>query len=217
MKPLRIIKRYIFFLCGLVIMALGTSVLTIANAGTCPAAAIAYVLSNRLAPSYGTFIFLVDIVLVLGQALILRRSFRLVSLFQLLASFVISACVDLWMLLLARITISGLLAQIVTICIGCVVLAAGVALQVAPNVIMLPCESFQTAIVQRYGKPFHRVKIVFDVTVVVIAAVLSLLFFKRLWGVGYGTVVAAILPGILVKPLLPAIQKLFFKDAAPDA
>ena len=64
---------------------------------------------------------------------------------------------------------------------------------------MLPGEALVRAISQRWKIPFHRVKVVFDSTITILAALLALQVFGRLNGVKEGTVVAALVVGQLVK------------------
>ena len=72
-------------------------------------------------------------------------------------------------------------------------------------------EMFVAAAVLFAGKDFGRVKLVFDVTLIVIASALSLLFFRRLQGVGIGTVVSALVVGPLVSlfgRILPGLGRI---------
>lgn len=57
--------------------------------------------------------------------------------------------------------------------IGCVILGFGVFLEVIADVVMLPGESFVRAVVFRWKTEFGITKVVFDVSMTVIAAVLS--------------------------------------------
>ena len=82
--------------------------------------------------------------------------------------------------------------------LGCVILACGISIEIAPGVITVPGEGLVRVLAQATGKDFGRVKLVFDVTLIVIASALSLLFFRRLQGVGIGTVVSALVVGPLV-------------------
>ena len=73
-----------------------------------------------------------------------------------------------------------------------------ISIEIAPDVITVPGEGLVRVLAQATGKDFGRVKLVFDVTLIVIASALSLLFFRRLQGVGIGTVVSALIVGPLV-------------------
>lgn len=83
--------------------------------------------------------------------------------------------------------------------IGCVILGFGVYTEVLANVAMLPGESFVRAVSSTWKTEFGSTKIAFDVSLTVIAAVLSLLFAHRLDGVREGTIIAALLVGFIAR------------------
>ena len=63
---------------------------------------------------------------------------------------------------------------------------------------MMSAEGFVHYASQRYGKDFGKFKVVFDVSLVVLAAALSLLFSRRIEGIREGTLVAACTTGYIV-------------------
>ena len=106
--------------------------------------------------------------------------------------------------------------------VGCAVLGFGVFMEVAANVIMLPGEATANTISTITGRDFGTVKVCVDVSMCVIAVLLSLLLFRELQGVREGTVVSALLVGFLSglfqRCLGTATQKLFVShtgDAQP--
>ena len=95
--------------------------------------------------------------------------------------------------------------------LGCAILAVGISIEVAPDVIKVPGEGIVHAMARVSGMEFGKVKIRFDVTLIIIAIVLSFLFFQRLNGVGLGTIVSAILIGPMISFVnrhLPGIEKI---------
>ena len=66
---------------------------------------------------------------------------------------------------------------------------------------MLPGESFVRAIVQTWNREFGSTKVCFDVSMAVIAAVLSFLLSGHLEGVREGTIVAAVLVGFIARSI----------------
>lgn len=107
---------------------------------------------------------------------------------------------------------NAVLPKIIYLLIGCVILGFGVYIEVLADVVMLPGESFVRAIVQTWNREFGSTKVCFDVSMAVIATVLSFVLAHRLDGVREGTVIAALLVGFIarqfgkalafVKPLL---------------
>lgn len=72
-------------------------------------------------------------------------------------------------------------------------------MEVLADVVMLPGESFVRAIVLTWKTNFGTTKICFDVSMSVIAAILSFVFTGRLNGVREGTIIAALLVGFIAR------------------
>ncbi len=90
--------------------------------------------------------------------------------------------------------------QLVMIFLGTIVLGFGITLSVIANVIMNSGEAFVKAISDTVHKDFGNVKVAFDISCVVIACALSLLFFSlRIEGTREGTLIAAVCTGLVVK------------------
>ena len=89
--------------------------------------------------------------------------------------------------------------KIIYLLIGCLILGFGVYMEVLADVVMLPGESFVRAIVLTWKTNFGTTKICFDVSMSVIAAILSFVFTGRLNGVREGTIIAALLVGFIAR------------------
>ena len=72
-------------------------------------------------------------------------------------------------------------------------------MEMLADVVMLPGESFVRAVVYRWKTEFGLTKVVFDVSMTVMAGILSFLFSGKLLGVREGTIVAAILVGFIAR------------------
>lgn len=91
--------------------------------------------------------------------------------------------------------------KIVYLLIGCLILGFGVYMEVLADVVMLLGKSFVRAIVLTWRTNFGTTKICFDVSMAVIAAVLSFVFTGHLNGVREGTIIAALLVGFVARVL----------------
>ena len=208
------IRRYGWFILGVVLNSFGIALITKAALGTSPISSLPYVLSFAFAPSLGQFTFLVNLLFIAGQALLLRRDFAPVQLLQILVNVVFSGCIDVSMALLGWLQPDSLPLQLLSLAAGCAVLAFGISMEVAPDVLMVPGEGMVKALSRATHHKFDSTKMAFDVTLVATAAVLSLLFFHRLQGLGLGTILSALLVGRLVNlcnrrlPLIAAIAGL---------
>ena len=77
------LKRYILFLIGLFVNALGVSLVTKASLGTSPISSIPYVLSLNFPFTLGNFTIVFSILLIILQILILRKNFKLENILQI--------------------------------------------------------------------------------------------------------------------------------------
>ena len=208
------------FAAGVVINSFGIAFITKAALGTSPISSLPYVLSPAFPLSLGGFSFIMNMLFIAAQFVLLCGVIKPVQLLQIPVNLVFSAAIDLSMSLLGWLEPSGLIARCASLLAGCVILAFGVALEVAPDVLLVPGEGIVRAIACRTRARFGSVKVAFDVTLVLISLALSLLFFHRLNGLGLGTVISALLVGRFVNlynsrlPLIAHIARLAHK---PDA
>ena len=90
--------------------------------------------------------------------------------------------------------------RLVMVAVGIIVLGFGISLAVIANVIMNSGEAFVKAMADTIHKEFGNVKIAFDIFCVVLALLLSLLFFDfTVVGVREGTILSALFTGVTVK------------------
>lgn len=205
-------KRYLIFIIGLFINSLGVSLITKANLGTSPISSIPYVLSLNFPFTLGNFTIFFSVFLILLQLVILRKNFKLEHVLQIPVSVAFGYFIDLTMLLFTWVHPESYVMQIVYLLIGCLILGFGVYMEVLADVVMLPGESFVRAIVLTWKTNFGTTKIIFDVSMAVIAAALSFVYSGKLNGIREGTIIAALLVGFIarvfgkklafVKPLL---------------
>ena len=179
--------------------SLGVSLITKASLGTSPITSIPYVLSLSFPFTLGNFTIFFSVFLILLQLLILRKNFKLEHVLQIPISIIFGYFIDLTMLLFTWVNPQTYIMKIVYLLIGCLILGFGVYTEVLANVAMLPGESFVRAIVMKWHSEFGVSKICFDVSMTVIAGVLSFVFAGKLDGVRDGTVIAALLVGFIAR------------------
>lgn len=190
--------------------SLGVSLITKANLGTSPISSIPYVLSLNFPFTLGNFTIFFSIFLIVLQLIILRKNFKLEHILQIPVSIIFGYFIDLTMILFSWVNPEAYIMKIVYLLIGCLILGVGVYMEVLADVVMLPGESFVRAIVLTWKTNFGTTKICFDVSMSVIAAVLSFVFAGRLAGVREGTVIAALLVGFIAR--LIGKKLVFLKD-----
>lgn len=211
----RQIERLVWFSAGILINSFGIVLITKGALGTSQISSIPYVLSLQMPfISFGMFSFIMNMVYIVLQALLLRRQFKPIQLLQIVVNVVFSASIDVFMAMLSFYAPQQLFTRVLSAIAGCIVLAFGISVEVAPDLIMVPGEGIVAAISKVSGRRFGSVKVVFDVTLILIAALLSWLFFGNIVGVGVGTLLSAVSVGQFVNlinrhvPLLQHIRAL---------
>lgn len=199
-------ERYIIFTVGLFIASLGVSMITKADLGTSPISSIPYVLSLRYPMTLGRFTIIFSIFLIILQLIILRKNFRWEHVLQIPVSIAFGYFIDLSMIILGFVNPSVYITKVIYLLLGSAVLGTGVYMEVLANVVMLPGESFVRAVVFTWKTEFGITKIAFDVSMTVIAALLSLVLMGRLEGVREGTIIAALLVGFIARVIGKALS-----------
>ena len=194
------IKRYFIFFVGLFFNAFGVAFTTKALLGASPIAAIPYSLS-LIFPRFtmGNYVIMFNILLVLLQWIILRDKANKAELaLQVVVVFAFGYCMDFSNYLLRNMIPSNYAVKLLLLVIGCGILAAGVYFELIGNVVMLPGNGFPKALAEKLKKQYGLVRMTSDITMTVIAAILCLVFLKKLSGVREGTIIAAFLVGNIV-------------------
>lgn len=196
-----IVRRYLFFLVGLFINSLGVSFITKADLGTSPISSIPYTLSLGFKPTLGMFTLYMSLVLIAIQLILLRKKFPKQYFCQIPVALLFSYFIDLTMELLSFMEPERYPVKMVFLLIGCCILGVGVFMEMVANVVMLPGESFVNAVSITFHTDFGKTKVAFDTSMTVVAAVLGLILYHRLAGVREGTIIAAILVGMIARQL----------------
>ena len=202
-----IFKRYLVFVIGLYFLAAGIVLIIRSALGTTPISSINYVLSLNSPLSLGTCTFIINMVLILGQFWLIRknrirknrtRQDIIEILLQLPFSFIFSAFIDFNMMLTSELHPANYGMSIALLLTGCMVQSIGVVLELKPRVAMMSAEAFVKYASRHYNKEFGKFKVYFDITLVTLAVILSLLLTQGIQGVREGSLIAACITGYIV-------------------
>ncbi len=208
MKKKELLKRYLLFIFCLFFIGLGIALAKHSNLGISPISSVANVLSLKgTFFSIGNWLTTMNCIFILLQVLILRKNFKLYQLLQIPLSFVFGWFTDLGLLLVKGLPNDLYIIQLIIQLLGIAVLSFGISLGVIANVMLNSPEAFVKAVSDTTKKEFGFLKVALDVTMVLIAIVLSLIFFGKIEGIREGTVITALLVGICVKFFRGLLQK----------
>lgn len=205
------IKRYGIFLIGLTFMSLGIVLIIKSVLGTSPISSVPYVLSLALPFTVGQFNFVFSSLMFILQPIILRNKFEWVQILQVPMTFIFCAFIDLFMYIFAWLHPQAYYQHIFVLLIGCICMGIGVTCQLLGRVVMLPGEGLVNAIATRWKLDFGKIKVIFDWSLVAMAAVISLYYFGTIEGIREGTLVSAFATGMLVKFFMNMLLKIRIK------
>lgn len=186
---------------SLFIISLGASLSIKANLGTSPLICLPYVCSLITKFSVGEVMFVFTLIFILIQVVLLRRDFEKRQYLQLIIGTIFSFFVDFSLMLVNSVNPVGYVNQMTLLLFSCVVVAFGVLLEIQTEIVYLPADGVIVAISKVLKKEFSSVKPFVDTSLVVIAAILSVVFLGYLAGVREGTIISAIIIGPIVKVL----------------
>lgn len=203
------LKRYILFIISLFFSAMGVALTKHGELGVSPISSVANIMSFKFnSLSLGTWLIIWNCVLILGQIIILRKKFQMIQLLQVPLSFIFGYFTDFGMWCVSFIPADIYIIRIIMVILGVTVLGFGISLSVIANVIMNSGEAFVKAVSDTLNKNFGNVKIGFDIFCVVLSIILSLLFFDfSIVGTREGTVISALLTGVVVKFFIKLLNK----------
>lgn len=201
-------KRFFFYILGMFIIAFGVNIAINSELGVSPNNSVPLVLSRKFtALSMGTWVSIIFSLFVVLQLFILWKDFKWYYVFQFAVSTVFGFFVDWTAFLCGWVVPVNYFVRVLYVLLSTVLIALGILLYLEPNVMSMPAEGVAVALSKRTKRPLSTCKIFFDVLLTAIAVTLSLIFFKKLDGIGVGTVIIAFGVGYVIKWLAKLIKK----------
>ena len=198
MIEFRRIFNYVF---GLFLITLGVGLSIKSNLGSTPVSSIPYTLNVIWGIEIGVATVIFHTILVITELILLRRAFKPKHFLQvpvgILFGFFTTISVNLVNLLPDT---SNIILIATMVLVSTFLVALGLFFYVPTNIVPLSVEGITQAIAIVSNQPFTKVKVCFDVSVVVLSFVLCLVFTGVIGGsVGIGTIFSAIFVGITLK------------------
>ncbi len=217
-------KKRIFYteaayIIGLVALALGTAFMEKADFGLSMVVAPPYILHLKISEflpffSFGMAQYTFQAVLVILLAIFMRK-IKLSYLFSFITAVLFGFLLDGVMVLTDMFSCEGLLTRIPIYAVGMLFCTFGIALLFRTYIPPEVYELFVKEVSEKHGYNIHRCKTVYDCTSCVLSVILSFAFFGFgvFRGISYGTVVCALVNGILISFFSKLLDRLFvFED-----
>lgn len=192
-------SNYFKFVLSLIIMGFGIAVVTKSNLGTSAISSIPYVLSQVFSLSFGTFTLIINLTYFLIQLIVLNKNFPKQQYLQIIVGPILGLFIDVSMKILQSINVSVYYLQIFILLVGCFIIGFSIWLQISANVVTNPTEGMVKLIANKINKEFSLVKILFDVFLVIIASIISIIGLGKIVGVREGTLISAFFVGYVIR------------------
>ena len=188
----------LFYIIGLSFLALGISVMILADLGAGAWDAMYVGLSDHTGLSVGTWILLIGIFLILLNSLILKKMPEFLSVITIL---IIGSLIDFWLIVVFASFSPDDFALRVLMFIGAIlIIALGISSYLQSNFARNPMDTLMMAIQYRTGRSLAFSKTVMEVTVLIIALLLG-------GPIGIGTFIVTFSIGPLIQLFIGPITR----------
>lgn len=195
----KIVRKAVLYIIGMFILALGISFSVKSAFGVSPVTSVAFVMARLMSITLGVATIILYVIYVGAQYLLLRKKFPLKYLLQIPVSFIFGYFTDFTTFLISPIHATGYFLRAVCLVVGIMCVALGVKFYLRSEIVPVPGDGIMLAIAQVTKMPVPRTKIIFDCSSAALSIIVSLLVYRDIWGIGIGTIVAALGTGQMLK------------------
>lgn len=200
--PASLLFRIPLLVLGMAAAASGIAAVTTAGLGTTPISTLPLAVAEIFGMTFGTGTFIVNVGFVLGQILLLRRHFPLPNLLQIPVVLLFSVFIDGAMALFGKLALPDAYAAHLGLSLfGNLLMAVGIVMQIRSKTLVQPGEGIVLAASFVLRRPFGTLKIANDVSLVAASALLAWTTLGHTVAIREGTLVSAVLVGLLVKAI----------------
>lgn len=199
-SPSEMIRRFLIFALGLVMMGFGVACLIKSALGVSPISSLPYTFA-LLFPfiTVGAWTAIANLLTVVLQPILKRDVDKKRLLIQCAMTLVFGYFIDLSLECMADLTLDNYLAKVGMLLAGITIMAFGTYLDIIAQIALLPMDSFLQVLAEKINKRYTSIRVVSDISMTVTAAILCLVFVGELKAVCEGTLIAAFLCGTEIR------------------
>lgn len=193
-------KRIFNYVFGLYLITLGVAFSIKSGLGSAPVSSIPYAMDLIWHIDIGVATFIFHAILVLIEWILLKKDFKRKHFLQVFVGVLFGAFTSFSVSLMGFVppAVNFIVALIMSV-LSIFLIALGLFFYVPTNLIPLSVEGVTQAIAIVSNRPFSKVKVYIDITIVATALALSYGFLGQFGSVGIGTILGALFIGTTVK------------------
>ena len=199
-SPSELARRFLVFARGLVFMGFGVACLIKSSLGVSPISSLPYTFA-LIIPSVtvGCWTAIMNLLMIFIQPVLKKGLDKKMLVLQCAMTVVFGYFIDLSLECMAPLVLESYYAKIGMLLAGCSIMAFGTYFGIISRVTLLPMDSFLQILAERIGRRYTSVRVVSDLCMTTVAAVLCLIFVGELKAVREGTLITAFLCGTEIR------------------
>lgn len=179
-KETSIFVRFLVYVTGFLIMTLGIAISVKSDLGVSPVSSIPYTMTCVWGIEMDKATILFHVGLVLLQIILLRRAFQLKNLLQISVGILFGYLTTFSNYLMTFLPDpEHLYIQLLMMVVSAVLIAIGIFFYVPMDLVPLAGEGAMLAISKVTRKPFSTIKLIFDISMVVISLITCLVLIHK--------------------------------------
>ncbi|SHE87930.1 YczE/YyaS/YitT family protein [Alkalibacter saccharofermentans] len=200
-SPLIVIRKLFLYFFGMFLLSLGIALSIKAGLGVSPTTSFPYVLSQVMSFDIGLATTLVFTIYIVVQAIILRDEFHHINWLQLFVASVFGGFLSFSNNLVNFISPELYAIRMALFLFSMLLMALGIIVYMSPNFLLQPPEGLVSALAQKSGWEFGKIKLYFDNFSIATTIILILFSGVGFIGIREGTFISALVFGKVISVL----------------
>lgn len=191
------ILRLVVYLLGVAILAFGAVLAINSRLGVSPVNLIQISISHGTGLNLGVASFVFFSICIVGQIVLYKKEFKPIQFLQILFAILFGHFLSFFN---ETIQLEGLsmFIRIVLCFISIILIGIGIFLTVTPKLVPLAPDGMAQAVAVKMKADFGKGKIIFDIVIVLVSAILLFISSSGFHDIGIGTVLSMLLVGKVV-------------------
>ncbi len=203
-----------YWLLGNILCAIGIALCTKSGLGLSMIAAPPFILNQFLVQfspffTQGACEYILQAFLLIIMCLLVGK-FRFKYMLSFATAFIFGNMVDLSLMIFGgQAVYSSMAMRIVAFAVSEILVALAIACYFRTSLPLCVYELFVVAVAERFKKPSHKIKMIFDYSMLALSLALTLMLFRGFVGIGIGTIILTLINSHLIRLWGIVLDKFF--------